>query len=354
MTLIFIAPSTRHPSGGVAMIYEFAATMARRGHTVHLFHIDFFQANVTSIDDIGWFSFPDDVIHHFPAPGPIDPDDIPAADVMFGFRSEAEISPHAGLPVVLIQGYKMLGRAREVPAFHAPCPKVCIAGWLVDVGRELGVPDAQLVHVPLGLRQEKYRLKQPIAERPPRVTFCYSAHLQKGAALALEVLEQVKNVVPDLELTIFGAVAPEHELPPWATYRMDPSQQDLVDEIYNKCRVFLCTSRVEGFGLTSIEAMACGAALVTTDNGGAGDYALHDNTALVAPTGDAEMLAAHVVSLLRDEPRFVRIATAGCEYVKRFDWDRSGELLEAFLERYLADPVGYGRPPDVLRQGTIR
>jgi glycosyltransferase involved in cell wall biosynthesis len=251
---------------------------------------------------------------------------------------------HAGLPVVLIQGYKMLGEAREHHAFRAPCPKVCVATWLVDVGRQLGVPDAQLVHIPLGLRHDKYRLRHPIADRPPRVSFCYNAHLQKGAQLALDVLGRVAQRVPEVEVTMFGAIAPADDLPGWVTYRTNPPQQALVDDIYNASQVFLCTSEVEGFGLTSIESMACGAALVTTDNGGSRDYAVHGQTALVAPPGDGDALVEHVVSLLDDDRRRGSIASAGRDYVERFDWDRSGALLETFLERYLADPIHHGRP----------
>jgi L-malate glycosyltransferase len=212
------------------------------------------------------------------------------------------------------------------------------------VGRELGVPHRQLVHVPLGLRHEKYRLTRPISPRPARVSFCYSPHVQKGAETAINVLERAKAVIPDLEVIAFAARPPTEAVPEWMTFRTNPSQAELVDAIYNTSRVFLCTSHVEGFGLSGIEAMAGGAALVTTDNGGSRDYAFHDRTALVAPTGDVDLLARHVVDLLQDDARRIRLATAGRAYVERFDWDQTARQLETFLEAYLADPVAYGRP----------
>jgi L-malate glycosyltransferase len=344
MDLIFPSPSTRHPSGGVSMIYEYASCMARRGHRVHLYHVDYFQANVTSLDDIDWFTFTDDVVHHFAQGGPIDPRTIPPADVIFGFSTEEQMPRHAGLPAVLIQGHKMLGEQRERHAFTAPCPKVCVASWLVDVGRSYGVPDRQLVHVPLGLRHEKYRLTRPIAGRPPRVAFCYSEHPQKGARLALEVLAAVRERVSHLDVVAFGAIAPTRTLPEWITFVTNPDQDALVDEVYNRSRVFLCTSEVEGFGLTSVEAMAGGAALVTTDNGGSSDYAFHDRTALVAPTRARDALTDHVFTLLSDDQHQARIASAGREHVQTFDWERTGEILEDFVESYVADPVSYGRP----------
>jgi glycosyltransferase involved in cell wall biosynthesis len=342
MRLIFIAPSTRHPVGGIAVIYEFAAAMATRGHDVDLYHVNFFDGTVATIDDLRWFSFPDGVTHHFTPAGPRDLDVIPEGDVFFGFSFDRRMAPQSGLPVVLIQGYRMMGDEVERHAYEAPCPKVCVAGWLVDVGRDLGVPAEELVHVPIGIHHDTYRLTRPIALRPPRLSYCYSSHPTKGAELAIDVISEVTRARPDVEVVAFGTHPPEHALPPGVTYVRQPSPRELVDDIYNTSRVFLCTSWVEGFGLANIEAMACGAALVTTGNGGSADYAVHGETALVARYGDATTLSEHVVSLLDHDDRRVAIATAGSEDVRRFNWPRTAELLEAFLERYVAEPAAYG------------
>jgi L-malate glycosyltransferase len=343
MRLIFVAPSTRHPSGGVAVIYEMAAALAQRGHDIHLYHVNFFGASVSTIDELDWFAFPHGLTHHFVPAGPRDMPSIPRGDVFFGFSFDRQMAPQSGLPVVLIQGYQMLGDAIERHAFEAPCPKVCVASWLVHVGRELGVPANELVHVPVGISHASYRVTRPIERRPLRVSFCYSSHMQKGPGLAIDVVTRVKQAVPGAEVVAFGARPPEHALPTWVTYITRPSPGQLVDDIYNTSRVFVCTSWVEGFGLANVEAMACGAALVTTDNGGSRDYAAHDRTALVASCGDARTLSRQVIELLEDDERRVAIATAGRDYVRRFDWARTGGLLEAFLERYLADPAAYRR-----------
>jgi glycosyltransferase involved in cell wall biosynthesis len=342
MRLIFIAPSSRHPSGGVAVIYEIAAALARRGHDVHLYHVNFFGATASTMAELAWFSFPDGVTHHFTPSGPRDLPSIPDGDVFFGFSFDRQMAPQSGLPVVLIQGYKMFDESIERHAYEAPCPKVCVAGWLVDVGRQLGVPANELVHVPVGIHHDRYRVTQPIRARPRRVSFCYSSHVQKGLELAIDVVKGVKRAVPGLEVVMFGVQPPQQVLPSWVTFVSQPPARQLVDEIYNMSRVFLCTSWVEGFGLANVEAMACGAALVTTDNGGSRDYALHDETALVAPCGDVAALTEYVIALLEDDDRRVALATAGREYVLRFDWDRTAELLEAFLEHYIAEPAFYG------------
>jgi hypothetical protein len=88
--------------------------------------------------------------------------------VFFGFSFDGQMAPQSGLPVVLIQGYRMLGDAIERHAFEVPCPKMCVAGWLVEAGREVGVPANELVHVPIGVHHDRFRVTRPVASRPPR------------------------------------------------------------------------------------------------------------------------------------------------------------------------------------------
>ena len=83
---------------------------------------------------------------------------------------------------------------------------------------------------------------------------------------------------------------------------------------------------------------------MTTSNGGSDDYAVHGQTALVSNPTDVATMADHIESLLVDDDARMRIASAGREFVRRFDWDESARMLELFLERYLADPAGYQQP----------
>jgi glycosyltransferase involved in cell wall biosynthesis len=176
------------------------------------------------------------------------------------------------------------------------------------------------------------------------VLFCYNAHHNKGAPLALEVLRRLHQRRPEVEIVGFGALEPDHPLPDWITYHRAPDQTTLVDDLYNGSRIFLWTSTVEGFGLPALEAMACGAALVTTDNGGSEDYAFAEETALVSQDHEAGALLHMVERLLDHDDDRIRIASAGRRLAAGFTWDRSADRLEQLLEDYAADPRRYGRP----------
>ncbi|MEZ5246737.1 MAG: glycosyltransferase family 4 protein [Acidimicrobiales bacterium] len=345
MILTFLAPSTRHPVGGNTLIYEFATAMAERGHDVHLYHHEIFGGDaITSVDEIGWYEFRANITHHVAGIEGFDPREVVSGDIYFGYTPLIEDNPRYGLPVCFVQGHQMYPEAQERQTYLNPCPKICVASWLVRVGLEYGVPPAQLVHIPNGLKQACLDTTRAIEGRRPRVLFCYNSHLSKGAPLGLEVLTRLHDRRPDLDIVAFGGLAPDTDFPDWLTFHHDPDQTTLIDGLYNTSTVFLWTSRIEGFGLPALEAMAGGAALVTTDNGGSEDYAFHGETALVADYPDADALLDNVERLLDDERLRHRLAAAGRRLAAGFTWEASADRLEAFVHEYREDPQRYGRP----------
>src|SRR2546428_168743 len=78
-------------------------------------------------------------------------------------------------------------------------------------------------------------------------------------------------------------------------------RRDRLAAVYSSCEIYLCPSWDEGLGMPPMEAMACGAAVVTYDNGGCRDYARDGETALVARRRDIGDLAAKLERLVVDE-----------------------------------------------------
>lgn len=337
MILSFVWPSTYHRTGGVVALFEFANAMVRRGHNVHFIHGPFRPGRIATLAEIDWFPFEANIEHHIV--DTLDDPGLPAADVVFWHDGPERLGHRA----VFIQGYHMLPLEIEVAAFHTRGPKVCVATWLVDVGRELGVPPEQLWHVPLGLDHRQFSSRTPSADRPHDVAVLYNVHPTKGWHVAIAALRHLRERIPDVRVTVFSAIEPKHALDEWLDVKVGLDHAGLAAEVYDAARVYMVASNYEGFGFTAIEAMACGAALVTTDNGGSRDYALHDETAVVVPPGDATALAAAVADLLRDPLRRDRLARAGERFVRRFDWDTAGATLEQHLDRYLADPAALCR-----------
>ena len=348
MNITFLVPSTKRAIGGVISLYEFANGLSRRGHGVRLVHLPVAAGHIEELADIAWFGFEPGVEHELVRS--LDDVRLPEADFveLTALKCFADAWPPgavetgfasaAGLPFLFVQAYNYLPRHIEEGTFRTPCPKICIARWMVAALEREGVPAAQVSYLPLGLDRDAYRLVQPIANRPLQVTMLYNSHPAKGARFGIEAIQAVQRRLPEVRAVVFSNKDPDAPIPDGITFVTSPSREFLVEEIYNRSRVFMCSSIREGFGLSAIEAMAGGCALVTTDNGGSDDYAIRGETALVCAPGDVEGLADRVERLMRDDALSERLATNGYELVKRFDWDESARRLDEFLESYARRP----------------
>lgn len=116
-----------------------------------------------------------------------------------------------------------------------------------------------------------------------------------------------------------NALAAELGLP--NTYFVHNQPHDMLRKLYSIADVSLLTSRREPFGLVVIEAMACGAPVVGSDDGGAVDI-ITPETGLLFRSEDPDDLAAKVSDVLDGRATFDRGQVAA--YAKdRFSQDGS-------------------------------
>jgi glycosyltransferase involved in cell wall biosynthesis len=241
----------------------------------------------------------------------------------------------------LVQHYESLyhGDPAAVDAtYRLSLTKVVISTWLRDVMRERFDSDAEVLVTPVD-RALFHRVPVQVMTSRPRVLMLHHEYPWKGVVDGLAAVARVKAQVPALWLVGFG-VKPPRDRGAYDEFHANPPQASLA-ALYSGCDLYLCPSWDEGLGMPPMEAMACGAALVTYDNGGCRDYARDGETALVAPRRDATALASALARLAADPALRARIAAAGTAYVTTaFDWERAVRRLAALLQ---GSPAGADR-----------
>jgi glycosyltransferase involved in cell wall biosynthesis len=100
---------------------------------------------------------------------------------------------------------------------------------------------------------------------------------------------------------------------------------------YSSAAVFAFPSRYEGFGLPLLEAMACGAPVVSSSASSLPEV-VGDAGVLVDPS-DVEGLCSALCQLLEDEPRRQALAAAGRVRAQTFSWRRTAsETVQVYRE----------------------
>jgi mannosyltransferase len=105
---------------------------------------------------------------------------------------------------------------------------------------------------------------------------------------------------------------------------------DDVPSWFQRISIYAFTSRNEGFGLTLLEAMAAGNAVVAARAGAADRVITDGDTGLLVPPGDVDALALALEPLLRDPAAAAAMgARARARVVQEFSIDREAASITA-------------------------
>jgi glycosyltransferase involved in cell wall biosynthesis len=353
-------------TGGNRVIATYAERLKKRGHSVVIVsrpHPDrTLRERLSGLLKEGrWLPSRRDGASHIDGTGvthlltecirPVVDMDVPDGDVVIATWWETahwvnRLSPRKGAKVYLIQHHEVfpyLPVDRVKATYRSGLHKIVVSRWLQDIMRDsYGDADATLVmnSVDTNVFFAPPRNKQT----HPTVGVAYQGDPGgwKGGDVAMKALARAKAVLPDLRVISFGTVPPSRDLPlpEGSTFVLNPTQSQL-RELYSQCDVWLCASRSEGFGLPTLEAMACRCPAVSTRVGGATDLIEDGRQGFLVDVEDSEALSKRLIQILRlPEPEWQAMSDASFGTATAYTWDDATSLFEAGLREAIARQSG--------------
>jgi glycosyltransferase involved in cell wall biosynthesis len=183
------------------------------------------------------------------------------------------------------------------------------------------------------ISMDRFKCARRPGDRELSIGFCFRSEPYKGIDDLIAALELVHSQWPNVPVRCYREVGAA-QLPRWIE-RVGYLTDDQLVAFYNDCAIFVLPSHYEGWGLPAAEAMACGAALVTTDSGGPSDFVEPGQNALMVPPKNPVALASAITRLLIDEKLRLTIAATGAARASDMTWELNAERTEAALRTLL-------------------
>jgi glycosyltransferase involved in cell wall biosynthesis len=203
---------------------------------------------------------------------------------------------------------------------------------------ERGLAADHVAVVPPGLDHHIYR---PGARdvRAPLVLWIGRIEPYKRADVMLGAMRTIAKKLPAAKLVFVGEgsarrgleeKAREMGLGEIVRFSGFISEAQKIDWL-RQAAVAVNTSEKEGWGMTVIEANACGVPAVSSDVPGLRDSTRHGVTGLLYPYGNAAALADSVLRLLGDETGYRRMCEAALQWSAKFTWESVTDRFEELV-----------------------
>jgi glycosyltransferase involved in cell wall biosynthesis len=167
----------------------------------------------------------------------------------------------------------------------------------------------------------------------------------KSVDLFPEMLFLLKSKFPNLKMMITGEGSlkdrifkefDERGVSSMVDYQGVVATED-VPVLINKSRIFIYPSRQEPFGLSIVEAMACGVPVITTNVFGPGEIIKHNYDGFAVPPDDVDSLAEAIEVLLIDNELRNRIRQNALKSVQeRYDIRQHAKHLISIYDEMIA------------------
>ena len=350
MKINFIVPFTGF-TGGIKIVFEYANRLKERGHDVVIYVPmkaykfsgkgirGIFKVLKGSIGNtfkrgkkVEWFNLNVDIKLVPLIKNPFIRDaDITVATAWPTAYDVNKLNKSKGKKFYFIQHYEIWSGDSKIvdDSYRLPLNQIVIARWLKELMKDkFGNNNTTLIYN--GINLDEFNSHNRVKQSDKVICMMYHDLEWKGFKDGLKAFELVKNKYPNIKLKLFG-IKQGSDIPDYAEFKLNPTREEL-KEIYSSSDIFLFPSKSEGWGLTVIEAMACGCAVVGTKTGAIDEIGKHEENCLLSEPNDVKSLAMNLEKLITDKKLIYKLSKSSIQTAQLFDWGLSVKKMEKLFE----------------------
>jgi glycosyltransferase involved in cell wall biosynthesis len=234
---------------------------------------------------------------------------------------------------------------RKIPGVYRNTPIAVVSESTRQECIDIGLPAENLSIIHNAIDQTRFPMRISEKEQRPTVTYFGRIKKYKSVDHLLKAFALVRAKVPEAQLWIMGTgdhtsalqrMAVELEIADATVFwgRVSEEEKSL---LLSRSHVVVNTSRKEGWGITTLEANACGTPVISADVPGLRDAVRHNVTGLLYPYGDVNELERHITVLLKNPNLRANLSEGAIQWASTFTWGRSArqmlDLLQASVGR---------------------
>ena len=183
--------------------------------------------------------------------------------------------------------------------------------------------------IPNGVDLEK--LKPGVKNKSPLVLYLGRLKSYKSINVLITSFKKVVEIIPEVRLIIAGdgeervgleRLTKRLKLSDKITFLGRVSEKKKI-RLMQRAWVFVNPSFMEGWGITSIEANACGTPVVASNVPGLRDSVKNPHSGFLVPYGDVELFADRITFLLKNKNVRRQMSGQAVHWAKKFEWDKS-------------------------------